>query len=122
MFRLSELIKADMRRRKDRNTNKLELSKCHFVPSAFFFLLQGVRQQIAGAVVGDRKAGSGNDGRKLFCKPGKGHSQNALNLSCTIGSLALGEQGGGEKVAFSYEVCALSDSTSCRNPKKELLC
>lgn len=65
-----------------------------------FLSLPGVRQQIAGTVVGDGKAGREKGGRKSFCKLGKGHRQNALNLSCTIGSLALREQRGGEKFAF----------------------
>lgn len=66
-----------------------------------FLSLLGARQQIAGTVVGDRKAGREKRGRKTFCKLGKGHRQNALKLSCTIGSLALREQRGGEKFAFS---------------------
>lgn len=66
-----------------------------------FLSLPGVRQQIAGPVVGDRKAGREKGGRKSFCKLGKGHRQNALNLSCTIGSLALREKRGGEKFAFA---------------------
>lgn len=66
-----------------------------------FLSLPGARQQMAGTLVGDRKAGREKRGRKTFCKLGKGHRQNALHLSCTIGSLALREQRGGEKFAFS---------------------
>lgn len=80
-----------------------------------FLSLLGVRRQIAETVAGDRKAGRGGGGkagRSHFASSAKGAAKNALNLSCTIGRVALGQRGGGEE--FSRELCALSDSTLCR--------
>lgn len=73
----------------------------------FLFFCQACGKQITETVAGDRKAGGRKkkkkDWRKSFCKLGKGHNQNALNLSRTIGCVALGERGG-EETSLHFHV------------------